>query len=179
MLKKHLKLEHICITEINTSVTLWEDPPQANGMDMDLDPAAPVSWETCLKAWILKYMRTIQGEVHNSPLVIRTAIMDSPMTADTEHYILLDDNDSLNTYAGTLYHFLLTIDSTAYLNHSEELDIELIHKLFLPLCYHHKAPSKWNNLMECLMGLYALQDQGRFIDPSINIQLFARMKYHI
>ncbi|KIJ31230.1 hypothetical protein M422DRAFT_267180 [Sphaerobolus stellatus SS14] len=165
--------------------------------------AAPVSWETRLKAWILKYMKTIRGEVHDSPLVVRAAIMGSPMTADTKHYIPLDNNDSLNTYAGTLYHFLLTIVRSLdnaerikrlsltsddldnartllhALTHSEEPNIELIQKLFLPLCYHRKAPSKWNNPMECLMALYALQDQGRFIDPSIATQLFARMKYHI
>ncbi|KIJ28757.1 hypothetical protein M422DRAFT_269970 [Sphaerobolus stellatus SS14] len=72
------------------------------------------------------------------------------------------------------------------LNDSQEPKVHLIHAVFLPLCYIRKpagnniiAASKWNNPIECLIAIHALQEKGQFIDLSLAAPVFAQLKYHI
>ncbi|KIJ31750.1 hypothetical protein M422DRAFT_266500 [Sphaerobolus stellatus SS14] len=166
-------------------------------------------WEARLKDWIIEYMKVICAEAHGLPVIVCTAVMEYPITQDTTHWSPLDDNTSLNRYALLLYFFFLAIlysinnqeridhlallpeDTTRArtllnaLNDSQEPKIHLIHAVFLPLCYIRKptgniiAPYKWNNPLECLITIHALQEKGQFIDPSLATPIFTQLKYHI
>ncbi|KIJ51920.1 hypothetical protein M422DRAFT_243488 [Sphaerobolus stellatus SS14] len=140
------------VSKVNEYITWIALPPTA----------ALDGWEMRLKPWILKYMKTIQGEQPQN-----TTFHWTTTTASLYHFLLAIVRSSHN--AESIKRLSLASDDLDKvrsplhtLNHSEDPNIGLIYEVFVPICYHRKAPSKWNNPMECLMTLYAFRDQGRF-----------------
>ncbi|KIJ33252.1 hypothetical protein M422DRAFT_264796 [Sphaerobolus stellatus SS14] len=196
---------HIVFADVITSqrkvkeYMQWIAPPPQH---------APDGRETRLNSLNFNYLKLTRKDAQDSSMIVRSAVMDSPIRDESRHWIPLDDDSNLKKYAASLYHFLLAIlrslddrervDRLALteqdlihasallkdLQHSKQPNFELIHELFIPLCYPRKLgprppSSKWNNPLECLIALQALQEKDQFIEPSLATQLFAKVKYQI
>lgn len=75
------------------------------------------------------------------------------------------------------------VEDVGGLSENEEATILAFHDLFKPFLLATTETtdedSKWNNVLECLMAVYALRKDSTFRPPSLVSQTFAALHYHI